>query len=370
MPTRPGNICAAKLRNNDMMKLKRMLALCLSLALVCLPVSAAETESEAAPTLSPILVGVQELEQIPQRWNPLEEHDAGQDTLLALTSESLYRISGDGAVIPAQAAALPEDVTAEYAGSYGIPAGTIRGYAFAITLREGVLWDNGTALTAADWCYTAEKLLETGAFPLEIANYEAYRRGDTLPASRIVSLQDAGYATVTEAEEAGYHDFYIDTTWFWGLDTGWFRVTDRTRLFDAAIPSGCEEMYITPAYLYRTYLGENGSQKLFQSEFVGIPAESGAALTMADVGLFAEDGRLILILQEQAAASTVALALSGLYPVPMGTQTEAYGTAASYHACGPYRIESVSDTELVLIPNSLWNGEAALYERIRITAAS
>ena len=353
-----------------MNKLKKTMALILSLALLLLPVSAAETESPAAPTLPPIYVGVQQLPRIPDSWNPLERCTAEQNAIVNLTAEPLYRISDTGELVAAQAASLPVDVTAEFAGFYGIPAGARRGYAYVIELREGTFWDDGRPLTVADWCYTVEMLLNRDAFPLEIANYAAYRRGDTHPASQIVSLQEAGYATVTEAEAAGFDDFYMDTTWFWGLDTGWLRVTDRTRLFDGAIPSGCEEMYITPAYLYRTYLGENGSQKMFQSEFVGIPTQPGEPLTLADVGFFAQDGRLILILQEQAAASTVALALTGLYPVPQGTQPETYGTAANYRSCGQYRITAVTGSEITLEPNPYWTGPAAEYETVRLTAGS
>ena len=350
-----------------MKMMKRMTALLCLLALV-LPVFAAETAE--TPTLPPVYVGVQQMTRIPDNWNPLGQPDADRKTVLNLTAEPLYRLSGAGELTPAQAAAMPVDVTMEFAGSYGIPAGAYRGYAYAIELRKNTFWDDGTALTVADWCYTVEMLLEQEMFPLEIANYEAYRRGDTHPASQIVSLQDAGYATVAEAETAGYKDFYLDTTWFWGLETGWLRITDRTRLFDEAIPSGCEEMYITPAYLYRTYLSENGSQKRFQSEFVGIPTQPGEPLALTDVGFFAEDGRLVLILQEQTAASTLALALTDLYPVPTGTQQNNYGTAANYRSCGPYRITAVTGTEMILEPNPHWAGTPTAYESVRLTVGS
>ena len=61
------------------------------------------------------------------------------------------------------------------------------------------------------------------------------------------------FSSVSQAEAAGYTDFYIDITHFWGMDAGWLRVTDSTPLKDAAIPSGCEEMYLTAEYLYRNF---------------------------------------------------------------------------------------------------------------------
>lgn len=349
-----------------MKKMKRFLALvCLCLMAVSLPVSATETTATEAPTLPPLIVGVRELSGIPESWNPLEARDADQEAILALTSEPLYRLGADGVVMPVQAAALPVDVTAEFAGRYGIPGDEVRGYAFAIELREGIFWDDGVALTASDWLYTIEKQMEQNVFPLEISNYQAYLRGDTGPAEQIISLMDAGYGSLEEAEEAGIRDFYVDTTHFWGLDTGWCRATDRTRLFDAAIPSGCEEMYVTPAYLFREYLSSTGSQTMFQSEFVGIPVQNGASMTMDDVGLFVYEDKLVLILQAQTTATHVALALSGLYPVPQGTDAEHYGTAANYHSCGQYRVDSVSDQEIILIPNPHWTGETAEFDWIR-----
>lgn len=349
------------------MKGKRILALGLCLALAT---PAFATEPETVPeTLPPIYVGVQELDALPGSWDPLEDRTPDREAILRLTAEPLFRLAAEGTVEPAQAASLPRDVTAEFAGRYGVPGDAQRGYAFAISLREGACWENGTPVTTADWAYTFEKMLDSGSFPLEIANYGAFLRGDTHPAAKIQSLQDAGYSTVTEAISAGYRDFYVDTTWYWGLDTGWLRTTDRTRLFDAAIPSGCEEMYVTPAYLYRTYLADGGKEAAFQGEFVGIPVENGEPLTREDVGLVAESGRVVLILQEPAAASTVALALTGLYPVPAGSG-ENYGTPRNYTACGPYRIAEASDAELLLEPNPHWNGEAGEFERIRCTAGA
>lgn len=350
--------------------MKRMLALLCLLALA-LPVAATEAPTGAteAPTLPPLVVGVQTFSEIPESWNPLEGLDPNQKAILELTSEPLYRIY-DGAVVPAQAGDLPIDVTAEYAGRYHIPANAVRGYAYAITIREESYWADGRVLTPADWVYTIEKHLEADIFPLEIANYGAYLRGDTAPAEQIISLMDAGYESVEEAEEAGIYDFYVDTTYFWGLDTGWRRSTDRTRLFDEAIPSGCEEMYVTPAYLYREYLGKTGTQTMFQSEFVGIPVQSGEKMTMNDVGLFVDGDWLVLVLQEPVTATHLSLILTELYPVRQGTDLATYGTAADYLSCGPYQVASFEENEILLTPNPHWTGAPVAFEQIRCRKAS
>lgn len=344
--------------------------LCLCLLVLSFPVSAAEPQSAEEVTLPPLQIGIRELAQIPESWNPLETLDSDQEAILSLTSEPLYRIDADGQITPVQALALPEDVTGEFAGSYGIPDDAVRGYAFAISLREGVCWNDGKALTVSDWRFTIEKRMEQEAFPLEIANYQAYIRGETKPVEQIISLAEAGYGSVSDALAEDIQDFYVDTTNFWGLDTGWRRVTDRTRLFDAAIPSGCEEMYVTPAYLYREYLCNSGSQRLFQSEFVGVPAQQGEVLTMADVGIVEQEGRLVLILQDRATVSHVAVALSGLHPVPQGTVLDNYGTAANFRGCGQYRITSVTENEIVLAPNPYWTGQKAEFDTVRCIKAS
>lgn len=341
---------------------KKAALLCLLLMALTLPVFA--TEPVEAPTLPPRIIGVRQLTMIPDNWSPLETRDANQEAVLALTSEPLYRIGADGMPEAAQAADFPADVTAEFAGAYGIPEYAARGYAFAISLRDGAFWEDGKPVTVADWIYTAEMLLERERFPLELAGYQAYLRGDTHPAPKVISLMDAGYSSAAEAEAAGIRDFYVDTAHFWGLDTGWQRITDRNRLFDAAIPSGCEEMYISPAYLYRQYLSDTGSQSVFQSEFVGIPAEEGEKLTIDDVGLMVRDNRLIVILQEPSTAVHIALSLAGIYPLPQGVDAQTYGTAENYIGCGTYRIETLERTQILLVPNPRWTGTAAEFEEV------
>lgn len=345
-----------------MKQIKRFLAMGLILAcLVAVPVLATE--------LPPIFVGKVTLEQLPENWNPLGQRSADADAILKLTAEGLYSVSADGEILAEQAASLPVDVTAEHAGSYGIPKRAVRGYAFAIDIREGAFWEDGKAVSAADWYFTVEKLLEADSFPLEIANYRAFLRGDTKPAQKIISLKDAGFGSVVEAEAAGHSDFYVDVTHFWGLEAGWLRITDSTPLEDEAIPSGAEEMYLTAEYIYRKYLSDAGSQSMFQSEFVGIPLEAGEKLEIADVGILAEGNRLLLILSEPTTAGSVALALSEILPVHSGAFDESYGTAGNYLSCGPYRITSVTAEEILLEPNPHWTGAPAEFKIIRCRAA-
>ena len=340
---------------------KRITAIGLCVILTVLPVAASET---ASPTLPPIYVGVQQLTELPASWNPMAETDANQRAILELTSQRLYRMTADGSFAE-EMAALPVDVTAAYAGTFGVSANAKRGYAFEIAIKDGFFWENGRPVTDRDWLYTIEQLLELDKFPLEIANYGKYLSGATHPATEVQSLMEAGFSTFAEAKSAGYTDFYLETEYFWGLEPGWYRVDDRTRLFDGAIPSGCEEMYITPAYLYSHYLGENGTLTIFQSESLGIPVENGPAYTRMDVGLLVKDGTLVLILEEPATAATVTAALAEQYPLPSGTNFEDYGNANHYTACGPYRISGVTKQEITLEPNPHWAADTTEYSTVR-----
>lgn len=339
-----------------MKNVKRIFILACVLMALILPVSA--TQSPAA-TLAPRVEGVLELTQVPENWSPLGQLNDDQRAILSLTSETLYKIDGEGQIQPAQAAELPLDVTAQFAGRFGIPKAAVRGYAFAIPLRSGACWDDGRPLSAGDWAYTVELLLKQDVLPLDIANYHAYRQGETGPAAQIVSLEDAGYKSVEEAQAAGLRDFYVETNVFWGLDAGWLRITDRSRLFDPAIPSGCEEMYVTPAYLFRHHLSNAGDLKHFQKKFVGVPAADGEAMTMADVGVQILEEQLVLILEERTTPSQLALALCGFYPIQQGANPDRYGTAGYYTGCGPYRIVSVTKDEILMVPSAFWTGETA-----------
>ena len=338
-----------------MKHVKRIFILACVLMLLLLPVSA----TEAAPTLAPRVEGVLELKKVPESWSPLGELTDDQRAILSLTSETLYKIDGNGQIQPAQASELPVDVTAQFAGRYNIPKTAVRGFAFAIPLRSGACWDDGRPLSAGDWVYTVEMLLKQDLLPLDIANYHAYRQGGTGPATQIVSLKDAGYKSMEEAQAAGIRDFYVETNVFWGLDAGWLRINDRTRLFDPAIPSGCEEMYVTPAYLFQTHLSSVGDLTYFQKDFVGVPAADGEPMTMADVGLLVWEDQLVLILEERTTPSQLALALSPFYPIQQGAKADRYGTAGYYTGCGPYRITSATAEEILMVPSAYWTGETA-----------
>lgn len=57
------------------------------------------------------------------------------------------------------AAALPEDVTADYVGQYGISAGD-KAKAFRIALNPDACWEDGTPINADSYIYSYKELLD------------------------------------------------------------------------------------------------------------------------------------------------------------------------------------------------------------------
>jgi hypothetical protein len=322
-------------------------ALALVLCLLPMFAAAAEVRTEAVHTMT-----------IPGSWNPLWEQTPESTLLLSLTADRLYHVSADGSeLIPSLAAGLPADVTAEYAGTYGVPVGAKRGYAFAIELNPEARWEDGTPLTAADWLFTLQLMLEKGLDVPEPANLRAFRDGQEKPTEDVISLMEAGFSSVEEARDAGHTMFYVNTGDFWGLGCGWQPITDGTPLLDAAIPSGITERYVCGAYLYDRYLRTGAEQSMFQSEFVGVSARP-EYVSQADVGLLeSSEYRFLLILDKPTTADALALKLGAVTVLPADRYGDNYATsAATYAATGPYRIVSAAGGEMVLEPNPCWLG--------------
>ena len=331
------------------MKYTRIIALTLLLALA-LPLAV------TAETLPPKIHGIYVLDALPESWNPLEDLTAEAELLLALTMDRLYLLSPDGGTLtPSLAEGLPEDVSAQY--------GREEGFAYRITLRSGVCWENGDPISSDDLLFAIHTLIDHNALGLNLAGLQDYYYAREKVSQDVVSLADAGFATVQEAENAGHSRFYVDMGRFWGLDAGWVSADDRTRIRDEAIPTGITEMYVSGAYLYDRYLQPGASQSFFQSRFVGV-ARNAAVTEREDIGILREsDSSFVLIFDAPVSARYLALKLSTLPILPETIYADNYATSqATYRACGPYRIASVSDSQIVLVPNVRYQGCGSFFE--------
>ena len=314
----------------------------------------------AASATDTTVVAVREMDTLPSSWNPAEADSPEAEFIQNLTGGGMFRVSHEDKFVKSDLASLLEDVTVEYAGTYGVPENAARGYAYQIVLNTRACWDDGTPITADDWLYSVHKMLESGdKNMLILANAEGYRNGDTH--TQIISLGDAGYNSVAAAQEAGITDFYVDVEHYWGLGDGWRSITDITRLKDPAMTLGYPEMYVSAAWLYDTYLADERPYAYFQREFVGIAGE-GSPLTLEDVGILKTGSHeLVLILEEPETASSLSVKLEGFCLIREGCTYRSAEDSASY---GPYRVTEVTSDGIRLEKNPNWWGKTGQHEQI------
>lgn len=331
--------------------------------ILCLLLSSSVFASGTETAATPRIEASHRLQELPAHWNPLKDLTAEGELLLRLTGDTLYARSSDGQeLIPSLAVSLPVDVTEEFAGQYGIAPGTNRGYAFEIEIDPNAKWEDGNALNGDDFLFTINLMIDTKRLPVELANLENYYSGAEKTTGTVVSLRDAGFSSVEEAQDLGHSLFYVDTAHFWGLDNGWVSCQDHTRLKDAAIPSGVTEMYVSGAYLYDRYLRTGSETDVFQTEFVGISAQP-QYVERGDIGLIRRtENRFVLILSHPTTAEALALSLSGIVPMRESIYAENYATSVkTYRSSGPYRIISISGGIVTLEPNPYWLGKTEAF---------
>ena len=344
-----------------MLYLRKLFCLFFAALLLVQPVFA---EPVSEPTQMPepdIISAVHTVATLPAGWSPLSPATQERQWLLDLTTTSPYVLSAEGSWEPVLTRALPEDVTGEYASSYGIPADATGGYAYRILLSSNARWEDGLMITADDYLFSVRKLLENEENRENwtfLANAEAVLSGKKTAGEEIIPLKDAGLSSIADAVDAGFSDFYIDTDGFWGLEGGWRSITDRTGLQDFAMPSGMDERFVSPAYLYTRYLASGTESANFQRHFIGIP-KTGSAMTMEDLGIIKiSPFELVLLLSEPLAPSALMQKLQKLYLFRENCWDKNYATSTdTYCSYGPYRITAAGQREIILEPNENWWGE-------------
>ena len=343
-----------------MLHLRKAICLILMALLLAQPVVATEAATETTPREPDIVTAVRKMDEIPVDMGIHAKDTEELQWLRKLTASPLYAMTG-GNWEPIVAAQLPEDVTDAYVGSYGIPADAARGYAYRITLKDDARWENGTFITADDCVFSILEQFshkDTVDNWLFLANGEAVREGRVKPGRHIISLKEAGFPSITQAWAAGFREFFLDTEGYWGLGQGWKSISDRIRIRDYAMPTGLDESFVSPAYLYHNYLMD-GEHHRFLPEFIGISENSGSVYTTEDLGLVRlGEKEFVIILEDPITASTLMQHLEELVLF-----SEYADTCLS---SGPYRIVSATSEELWLEPNPCWWGEpdSRGYDRI------
>jgi len=104
----------------------------------------------------------------PSNWNELTYQDNNDTQIMGYLGSAFFgfdfKFDENGEIVPGdfeiqyEAATKLEDVTAKYAEAWGLPADG-KGYAWSITLRNDLKWQNGDPITAADFVYTMSEQL-------------------------------------------------------------------------------------------------------------------------------------------------------------------------------------------------------------------
>ena len=151
----------------------------------------------------------------PTNWNELTYQDNNDTQIMSYIGSNFFsfdfKYDANGKIVPGdfvikyEAATKLEDVSANYVGdTWGVPAGG-KGYAYKITLRNDLKWENGDPITAADFVYTMQQQLDP-----TFKNYRAdsfYTGATTIVNAQNYAKQgesgwfaaDGPYATYSEA---------------------------------------------------------------------------------------------------------------------------------------------------------------------------
>ena len=106
----------------------------------------------------------------PSNWNELSYQDNNDTQIMSYIGSSFFsydfKYDDKGEIIPGEfvmkydAATKLEDVSAQYVGTeWGVPEGG-KGFAYKITLREDLKWDDGTPIKAEDFVWTMQQQLD------------------------------------------------------------------------------------------------------------------------------------------------------------------------------------------------------------------
>lgn len=351
---------------------------------------------------------------MPSNWNEFTYADNNDTQIMNYISSSFFSydykfeddkkfnddgsINKDGIVSGAyttnyDAATKLEDVTATVDAKWGYTdeQKAEGGYAWKITLRDDLKWDDGTAITAEDFVYSMKELLDPAFMnfrantyydTLKIKNSKAYFYQNQ--EGTYETLGSKGYASVQEAIDAG-ETLYVNIWNMWGASgytdaegnecPEYVTITDETVYNNEAGDDACSgadlyaayAAYMEPGAGYDATIYEENTNTDVAWDTVGIYAiaEENAVVVCLDVAysFLKEDGSLSvwapyyfsslpLVHKEKYEASKIAPADGAtLWTSNYNSSLE---TTASW---GPYKlVEFEAGSHFRLEKNEYWYG--------------
>ena len=337
----------------------------------------------------------------PSNWNELTYQDNNDTQIMSYIGSSFYtydfKYDANGEIVPGDfvmqysAATALEDVSDKVDAKWGVPAGK-KGYAYKITLRDDLKWENGDPIKAEDFVYTMKEQLapefqnyRADSFyvgSLVLVNAENYvKQGQTTQAAVATVMANNGYATIADFVAAqGNDQTYVNWSYSFGdtyVDGAWtgsaadevvasnLTVAEMYQLFSETIlgwgydQATADQYFVAEVYLDYTFPAVDFSE-------VGIYAESDTEIVIVlanALDLLKPDGSL----SYKAAYNMSSLPLvhkatyeaNKVAPTDGNTLwTSTYNsTKESTMSWGPYRLESFeSGKEYVMVKNENWYG--------------
>lgn len=232
-------------------------------------------------------------------WDPLSWETNDDDSIRSMQVSSFYafKLNSDKtgySIVPEMAAEYPVDVTAEYAGQYGVKEGE-EAKAWRIALRQDITWDDGTPINADDFVYSMQQQLNPKMLNRRA---DSWYDGDfsIVNAKNYLYAGKETYDAIPEAAEdliAAGTEVYLDMD-FWGV-TGapdaegnvapqYVSIADDTMYRDAAVEDeNADEAWVSAKYIYENYLAAGAAYNSYADQYLKVK-NVGAVVGWDDVG--------------------------------------------------------------------------------------
>lgn len=359
---------------------------------------------------------------MPSNWNELTYQDNNDTQILNYITSGFFeydykfddakggKYNADGsinvdAIVPGGyttnylAATDLKDVTATVDAKWGYTDAqkAAGGYAWQITLRKDLKWDDGTAIKADDYVYSMQAQLDP-----DFLNFRADTYYNTLQVKKAKAYfnknQEATYPSVgtkyesADAAIAAGEVIYLDVYSLWGASgyvdkdgnkaPQWIPITDET-VYDTpdAWAAGKAEDAFTAKGLFEQYKGMVDVGGKYEACLAIKVANTERDITFEDVGFYKVDDYSFVILMDKSYkflkddGSLSYLAVYYMQSLPLVHKakyekskiapaagstlwTSKYNSSLETTAsCGPYKLESFqSGKAYTLVKNDNWFG--------------
>lgn len=232
-------------------------------------------------------------------WDPLSWETNDDDAIRSMQISPFYafKLNSDKSgysIVPEMAAEYPVDVTAEYAGQYGVKEGE-EGKAWRIALRQDIAWNDGTPINADDFVYSMQQQLNPKMLNRRA---DSWYDGDfsIVNAKNYLYAGKETYDAIPEAAEdliAAGTEVFLDMD-FWGVVGApdadgnpapqYVSIADDTMYRDAAVEDeNADEAWVSAKYIYENYLAAGAAYNSYAGDYLKVK-NVGAVVGWDDVG--------------------------------------------------------------------------------------